>query len=162
MSLAPRQQILHPSRGGRRILLWIGLLGVLLVEPLRFAPVLGASMEPTLHEGDYVCFERVESSLLPSRGSVVVFQSPLDPQRLFVKRLIGLPGDELRFEAGELRINGVPYRLAPEAYDPNLWLSVRVPEGHFFALGDHARVSYDSRRFGCVRMDQLVGRLLGY
>ena len=140
----------------------MGLLGVLLVEPLRFAPVLGASMEPTLHEGDYVCFERVEAALLPSRGSVVVFQSPLDPQRLFVKRLIGLPGDELRFEAGELRINGLPYALAPEAYDPKLWLSVRVPEGHFFALGDHARVSYDSRRFGCVRIDHLVGRLLGY
>jgi signal peptidase I len=137
-------------------------LGVLLVEPLRFAPVLGASMEPTLHAGEYVCFERIESAELPARGSVVVFQSPLDATRLFVKRLVGLPGDELRFEAGELRINGVPYALTPEAYDPELWLSVRVPEAHFFALGDHARVSYDSRRFGCVRIDQLVGRLLGY
>jgi len=160
--LPPRPRILHPSREGRRILLWIGLLGVLLVEPLRFAPVLGASMEPTLHEGDYVCFERVEAGVLPPRGSVVVFHSPLDATRLFVKRLVGLPGDELRFEAGELRINGLPYALAPEAYDPDLWLSVRVPDGHFFALGDHARVSYDSRRFGCVRTDHLVGRLLGY
>lgn len=142
--------------------LWIALLGVLVLEPLRFAPVLGASMEPTLHNGEYVCFDRVEAGQVPERGSIVVFQSPLDPKRLFVKRMIGLPGDELRFEAGELRINGIPYALAPEAYDPYLWLSVRVPDGHFFALGDHARVSYDSRRFGCVRLDQLVGRLVGY
>jgi signal peptidase I len=142
--------------------LWFALLGVLVLEPLRFAPVLGASMEPTLHNGEYVCFDRVDAGQVPERGSIVVFQSPLDPKRLFVKRMIGLPGDELRFEAGELRINGIPYALAPEAYDPYLWLSVRVPDGHFFALGDHARVSYDSRHFGCVRLDQLVGRLVGY
>mgnify|MGYP002830862570 CR=1 FL=1 len=119
-------------------------------------------MEPTLREGDLVCFDRVEAGEVPKRGSVVVFQSPLDPNRRFVKRMIGLPGDELRFEAGELRINGMPYRLKPQAHDPGLWLSVRVPDGHFFALGDHAQVSYDSRGFGCVRLDRLVGRLIGF
>ncbi|MCH2101316.1 MAG: signal peptidase I [Planctomycetes bacterium] len=150
------------SNGRRRIFLWLGLLGVLLVEPLRFAPVFGASMEPTLRAGDLVCFDRISSGEVPNRGSVVVFQSPLDPKRLFVKRIIGLPGDKLRFEAGELSINGAPYALKPKARDPKLWLSVRVPEGHFFALGDHAQVSYDSRRFGCVRLDHLVGRLIGF
>lgn len=162
MSLPPSLPQRVASNGRRRIFLWLGLLGVLLVEPLRFAPVLGASMEPTLSEGDLVCFNRVELGEVPKRGSVVVFQSPLDPKRLFVKRMIGLPGDELRFEAGELRINGMPYALKPQAYDPELWLSVRVPEGHFFALGDHAQVSYDSRRFGCVRLEHLVGRLIGF
>ena len=142
--------------------MWLGLLVVILVEPLRFAPVLGASMEPTLEEGDLVCFQRLDAGELPERGSIVVFHSPLDPARLFVKRLVGLPGDVLRFESGELRVNGVPYPLKPAAHDPLLWLTVRVPERHFFALGDHAAVSYDSRRFGCVRVDQLVGRLLGY
>ena len=104
--------------------MWLGLLVVILVEPLRFAPVLGASMEPTLEEGDLVCFQRLDAGELPERGSIVVFHSPLDPARLFVKRLVGLPGDVLRFESGELRVNGVPYPLKPAAHDP--------PSGHVY------------------------------
>lgn len=152
--------LLTPSR--RRVFLWLALLSLLVLEPLRFAPVHGASMEPTLSEGDLVCFDRIDPGQLPTRGDVVVFHSPLDPRRLFVKRLVGLPGDELRFSAGELRVNGIPLELPAKAVDPDFFLAVKVPEGHFFALGDHARVSYDSRDFGCVRLDSLVGQLLGF
>ena len=152
--------LLTPGR--RRVFLWLALLSLLLLEPLRFAPVHGASMEPTLTEGDLVCFERIEPGQLPARGEVVVFHSPLDPKRLFVKRIVGLPNDELRFTAGSLRVNGIELELPEKAVDPDFFLSVRVPEGHFFALGDHARVSFDSRDFGCVRLDALVGQLVGF
>jgi signal peptidase I len=146
----------------RRIILWLGLLFALLLEPLRFAPVHGSSMEPTLVEGDLVCFQVLPSGQLPQRGELVVFHSPTRPGKMFVKRLVGLPGDELRFDHGELMVNGAPLALPVSAVERNYSLSTRVPAGCFYAIGDHASVSYDSRGFGPVRQDLLVGRLLGY
>ncbi len=146
----------------RRIVLWLGLLLALLLEPLRFAPVHGSSMEPTLTEGDLVCFQVMEPGTLPSRGDLVVFHAPTRPGKMFVKRLVGLPGDELRFTDGLLRVNGMIMELPSTAVEPFFSLATRVPAGCFYAIGDHARVSYDSRGFGPVRQDLLVGRLLGY
>ncbi|MBC8405158.1 MAG: signal peptidase I [Planctomycetes bacterium] len=146
----------------RRIVLWLGLLAALLLEPLRFAPVHGSSMEPTLVEGDLVCFQVLPSGQLPQRGELVVFHSPTRPGKMFVKRLVGLPGDELRFAHGQLVVNGLPLALPTSAVERNYSLSTRVPAGCFFAIGDHASVSYDSREFGSVRQDLLVGRLLGF
>jgi signal peptidase I len=126
----------------------------------RIAPVQGASMEPTLFTGQTVFYQALPAGILPlHRGDVVVFDSPMDPGRRYVKRLVGLPGDELRFEDGRLRVNGQPVAL-PGDLEPGLFLSTRVPEGCFYALGDHASVSYDSRRFGAVSFDHLVGRLV--
>lgn len=146
----------------RRSFLWGGLLFMLLLEPLRFAPVQGASMEPTLREGDLLCFQRLEPSKLPERGRLVVFEAPTRSGKLFVKRLIGLPGDEIRFEDGELFVNGQLLALPPEALEAGFWLSTRVPASHFFAMGDHASVSFDSRRFGPVHLDRLVGQVVGF
>lgn len=164
MSVFPR----HPAiprvipAHQRRIVLWLGLLIVLLLEPLRFAPVHGSSMEPTLSEGDLVCFQVMEAGLLPDRGDIVVFHAPTRPGKMFVKRLVGLPGDELRFTGGKLRVNGIEMPLPASAIELGFSLATRVPSGCFYAIGDHARVSYDSRGFGPVRTDYLVGRLLGY
>jgi len=146
----------------RRSILWSGLLFMLLLEPLRFAPVQGASMEPTLREGDLLCFQRLESSELPERGRLVVFEAPTRAGKMFVKRLIGLPGDEIRFENGILRVNGELILLPASAVEDDFWLSVRVPESHFYAIGDHASVSFDSRRFGAVHLDRLVGQVIGF
>ncbi len=133
----------------------------LLLATYRLAPVQGASMEPTLHDGQTVCYQALPSSILPvRRGDVVVFESPMDPSHRYVKRLVGLPGDELRFEYGLLRVNGQALALPPSAVDPALVLSARVPDDCFFALGDHGAVSYDSRRFGSVSFDRLIGRLI--
>lgn len=146
----------------RRIVLWLGLLLALLLEPLRFAPVHGSSMEPTLNEGDLVCFHVVEPGQLPERGELVVFHAPTRPGKMFVKRLVGLPGDELRFAGGKLRVNGELMELPSTAVERGYCLATRVPAGCFYAIGDHARVSYDSRGFGPIRQDLLVGRLLGF
>jgi len=133
----------------------------IVVATYRLAPVQGASMEPTLVDGQTVCYQALPSSLMMlGRGDVVVFESPMDPSHRYVKRLVGLPGDELRFEFGLLRVNGQALALPEGAVDPALVLSARVPHGCFYALGDHGAVSYDSRRFGSVPMDRLIGRLV--
>lgn len=118
-------------------------------------------MEPTLHDGQTVVYQALPAPLLPlARGDVVVFDSPMDPRHRYVKRVVGLAGDELRFEFGILRVNGQALPLPPGALDPALVLSARVPEGCFYALGDHGAVSYDSRRFGAVPCRFLVGKLI--
>ncbi|MBC8328589.1 MAG: signal peptidase I [Planctomycetes bacterium] len=148
----------HARRAGSLLLF---LSAPLLLATYRVAPVQGASMEPTLHDGQTVCYQALPNSLLMlGRGDLVVFDSPMDPGHRYVKRLVGLPGDELRFEYGLLRVNGLALGLPEGAVDSALVLSTRVPEGCFFALGDHGAVSYDSRRFGAVPLDHLVGRLI--
>ncbi len=134
----------------------------LAAVPVRWAPVQGASMEPTLHDGGLVCYHLVPDGWLPRRGQLVVFDAPTREGHLFVKRLVGLPGDEIRFRNGRLLVNGLPLELPPGAIQPGYAAVTHVPPGHFYVLGDHAAVSYDSRRFGAVPQDRLVGRLLLY
>jgi signal peptidase I len=153
---------IFPLSSSRKKTVRVGLVLLLLMAPLRFAPVHGASMEPTLFEGDLVCFYLIPHGILPSRGDVVVFQAPTESDKLFVKRLVGLPGDYLRFKDGQLRINGLRFELPEGAVQPEFELSAWVPDGHFYAIGDHSAVSYDSRSFGPVDQDRLVGSLIGF
>ncbi len=152
---APRD----PGRRRRAAVLAFLFLSLPL-SGLRFAPVRGASMEPALHDGQILCFAPLAPGGL-QRGEVVVFRSPLDPSLRYVKRVAGLPGDELRFQDGFLRVNGRVVPWGAGGYPPGFRLAVRVPEGSFFALGDHASVSYDSRSFGPVPLERIQGRVLG-
>jgi signal peptidase I len=125
------------------------------------APVHGASMEPTLVDGQTVCFRELSATWYqPARGDIVVFSAPTEPGRRYVKRLVGLPGDELRFEGGSLLVNGIKLELPSSALDQDLVLSVKVPNDSFYALGDHAAVSWDSRQLGPVSMNKLIGPLV--
>jgi|TARA_B100000959_G_scaffold287603_1_gene374948 signal peptidase I len=126
----------------------------------RLAPVHGASMEPTLKDGQSVIYRESQDSWKPRRGQVVVFQAPTEPGHRYVKRLIGLPGDEIEISDGIVRINGRKAPLPPSAIESDQFLATRVPEGSFFALGDHAKVSFDSRSFGPVAMSNLIGPLV--
>jgi len=147
-----------PTGAGRRVALLL-LLGLgALLSTFRLAPVRGASMEPTLENGQLLCYQILPAVLhTPERGKVVVFHSPIVPDQCYVKRLVGLPGDELRFENGGLFVNGKPLSLPAGAVPEGYVLSARVPKGCFFALGDHGSVSYDSRRFGPVPLKFLIG-----
>ncbi len=119
-------------------------------------------MEPTLQHGDTVCFREFENGWFqPKRGQIVVFEAPTEPGRRYVKRVVGLPGDELRFNQGLLQVNGKRAPLVESAIDPEMVLSVRVPNDCFYALGDHAAVSWDSRQLGPVKLDRLIGPLIG-
>ncbi|MCH2112315.1 MAG: signal peptidase I [Planctomycetes bacterium] len=137
------------------------LLVVPFVTTLRWAPVLGASMEPTLHNGQTICYRELPHSFLQlERGDLVVFNSPVRPATRWVKRIVGMPGDELRFEKGQLWVNGEWMPLPQKALNAQLVLSTRVPDGEFFALGDHAAASWDSRVLGAIPLELVVGRVV--
>ena len=129
------------------------------------AEVSGDSMLPTLEDGDRFIINRLLYRFRdPRPGEIVALQLPGD-EDLSVKRIIALPGDVIRVQAGRVQINGKP--LA----EPYLPADVRttgralrdgafsVADNCFFVLGDNRSISEDSRSFGAVPRDWLVGRV---
>jgi signal peptidase I len=158
---------------------------------------------PTLTVGDFILVNKYTYGLRlpvlhekflevgePARGDVAVFRYPPDPSKDYIKRIVGLPGDEIRYEDKILYINGkrvptddvtlytgygagalgvptlemtetlgdlqhqilvVPRRLEPD-------LRQRIPAGHYFVMGDNRDNSADSREWGLVPEENLVGR----
>jgi signal peptidase I len=103
----------------------------------------------------------------PERGDVVVFNPPNDSDKPYIKRIIGLPGDEVTFSDGHVNINGEP--LAEDYIQDRTrcgradTCDVVVPEGEVFVLGDHRSNSSDSRVFGPVPVENIIGKAwLGY
>lgn len=149
------------------------LLAILLLRMFVFTPVevVGISMEPTYHEADRLW----QSSLLtPKRFDIATFPSPRNGKRI-VKRIIGLPGDTVRMEKDQLYINDKKYdepyldeyksevtdRL-PLTADFSLetiegGTAAVVPAGKYFVLGDNRRKADDSRYFGFVDAEDIVG-----
>ncbi len=119
------------------------------------------SMQPTLFPGDYVIVNKLAYLVthVPQRGDVIVFKYPPDPTAIpYIKRVIGLPGDQLHIADGKVYING-SLMLEP-------WLKVTtnrggdwtVPEGQLFVMGDNRNNSSDSRSWGFVPLGNIIGR----
>ena len=143
-------------------LLQIGSLAVLAYLCLfNFSVVRGSSMAPRIHDGDRILIDHF-SYLFSTvqHGDIVVLKYPLDPSVDYIKRVIGLPGDEVLLENGRVWVNGdeveEPYVGAP---DRMTRMSVRVKPAHFFVLGDNRRRSCDSREFGLVPKDYVRGKV---
>lgn len=134
---------------------------VFFVEPFKTD---GASMLPTLHSGDQVLVDkRAYRHALPRRGDLVVFHRPRSGD-VTLKRAIGLPGDSVGIEDGVLVVNGRPRHESyadPKSIDSVYFGPVRVRPGTVFLLGDNRLDSLDSRDFGAVRQDELIGRVRG-
>jgi signal peptidase I len=138
-------------------------LGALFAYGLmfNFSVVRGSSMSPSIHDGDRILVDHL-SYLFQSvrRGDIVVLQYPLNPEVDYIKRVIGLPGDEVVIERGRVQVNG---RVLAEPYvasrDRDSRLEVRVLPDHFFVLGDNRPHSSDSREFGLVHKSLLRGRV---
>ena len=121
------------------------------------------SMEPTLLEGDRILLSRLTYHFRePKVGDVVVFDSPLNESEDLVKRVVGVTGDRVGVKDGDLFVNGVaipePY-LASQDFAGSLPEQI-VPEGHVFVMGDNRDVSGDSRSFGPVSMERIIGEAL--
>ena len=117
------------------------------------------SMLPTLHPGDFVVVNRIAYLLgEPDRGDVVVFRLPRDPSQRYIKRAIGLPGEQIDIRGGNVFING------EQLFEPYLEVSTtrggswQVPEGSIFVMGDNRNNSSDSRIWGVVPMENVVGK----
>jgi signal peptidase I len=127
--------------------------------------VRGSSMNPGIHDGDRILVDHLSYVLGDvRRGDVVVLRCPLDPSLDYIKRVIALPGDEVRIDDGHVFVNGEkvdePYiASADDAELERSRLCERVERDHFFVLGDNRDHSSDSREFGQVPRDYLRGRV---
>jgi signal peptidase I len=119
----------------------------------------GASMEPTLATGEYVVVNRLSYRLgTPQRGDIIVFHPPLDPQEEYIKRVIGLPGDEVEVKNGTVYVNGQSLNETYLDTKTNYLGSWTVPADQLFVLGDNRNNSSDSHQWGTVAMDSVVGK----
>jgi signal peptidase I len=121
----------------------------------------GTSMEPNLHHGEFVIVSKINYRLgEPERGDVVVFDFPRNITKEYIKRVIGLPGEQVRIQGGKVYINGIelsePYLQIEPQYEGQ-W---DVPENTLFVLGDNRNNSSDSHNWGMVPMTNLVGEAL--
>ena len=164
------------------------ILALLIFLGLQFSVgnyrVEGSSMLPTLEEGEHVIvnklvYMKLDSSDIatlvpfldvqdggslhpfhaPRRGEVIIFRFPNNPEREFVKRVIGLPGETVDIQNGQVAVNGI---ALSEPYitrrDRNNMGQVRVPDRAYFVLGDNRQASMDSRDWGFVPTENVIGR----
>jgi signal peptidase I len=126
--------------------------------------VEGISMLPTLQPGQVLLVRKMGYS--PSRGDVIVFESPTSPGRELVKRVIGLPGDSVFIDAGHVSVNDEPldepYVQSPARYTyPTDGEPLMVPDDTYFVLGDNRPESIDSHMGWLVRGEDVVGQAIG-
>jgi signal peptidase I len=142
-------------------LIWAVVLFVLINLVSARVRVDGGSMMPTLTNGELVIVNKLVYHLgEPERGDIIVFYFPVDPSQEFIKRVIGLPGDQVSIHKGAININGQrldePYLSVNTSYDGD-WT---VAEGQLFVLGDNRNNSLDSHNWGTVPMDYVIGKAL--
>ena len=118
------------------------------------------SMQPNLHEGEYVIVDKVSYAFRqPERGEIVVLKNPNPGQPDLIKRIIGLPGETIDVHGGQVSVNGEsltePYIKQPMASD---FPAKQLQADQYFVMGDNRNNSEDSRRFGPRPLEDIVGR----
>ncbi len=140
-------------------LLLAAAMVIFVVQPTR---VDGTSMEPTLHSGQRLVIEKVSYHFAaPGRGEVVVLKIPGREEAALIKRVVATAGDVIAIRNGRVYLNGAvleePYL---SQFTPGDLPSTVVPDGYIFVLGDNRGASNDSRTFGMIPTDHLVGRAI--
>lgn len=127
------------------------------------ARVEGMSMAPTLEDQDRLIVNKLIYRFEePRRSDIVMLYYPLDPDKSFVKRVIGEEGDTVRVVDGRVIVNDVP---VPDDYVPSEfrshddWGPQVIPEGYYFVMGDHRNNSSDSRHWGYVPKKYIIGKV---
>lgn len=150
----------------------IVILSLLIVIPIRyfvFQPflVVGQSMEPNFENGDYLIIDELSYRFrAPQRGEVVVFRYPYDPSKRFIKRIIGLPGETIEIKEGKvIIINEKGSQILDEKYLPPYLatagnIRISLDENEYFVLGDNRLASSDSRSWGPIKRQNIIGRVL--
>ncbi|HEX2488671.1 MAG TPA: signal peptidase I [Blastocatellia bacterium] len=156
-----------------RDVIFAGVIAILIVgfvvQPVR---VEGQSMMPKLHDQDrifvnkfiYPLREWIGDKEPIKRGDIVVLLYPDDPSKSYIKRVVGLPGEEVNVENGKLYINGMqidePYLDTEYISSDSMPGSVHVKEHHYFVMGDNRRNSSDSRYWGLVPEKYIYGKAI--
>jgi len=146
----------------RDLLIAIGLALVIIVFLYQPVKVEGTSMAPLLSDQERIFINKFVYRFEPiQRGDVVVFWYPLDRSKSFIKRVVGLPGENVEIRHGVVYVNG---QMVPEPYVPPRYADVtdygpiKVPQESYFVMGDHRISSNDSRVFGPVASQFIYGR----
>ena len=150
------------------------IIALIIVIPIRyflFQPFLvrGASMEPNFQNNDYLIIDMISYRFRrPStRGEVVVFRAPNNPFQKFIKRIIGLPGETIEIRDGEVLIHLDQDYLVLDESDylyPQVKtagnLKITLEENEYFVLGDNRTASSDSRHWGALPVERIIGRVM--
>lgn len=148
----------------------IGLVRYFLFKPFY---VKGQSMESTFFEKEYLIIDEISYRFRePVRGEVVVFESPTEPNDFYLKRIVGLPGERIKIEDNKVIIYNEdnPQGIVLEEGYLDIDVTTRGSDNvtlgpdQYYVLGDNRGASFDSRRFGPVSAEVIVGRtwLRGY
>lgn len=167
-----------PARPGRGILAFIAelikvaALSAAIILPVRYFLIKpfyvnGASMEPNFFNHEYLIIDEISYRFnQPARGEVVVFRYPQDEKQYFIKRVVGLPGERVVVAGGQVRVfnQAAPQgMILTEDYLPadlatGGQIDVALGPDEYFVLGDNRSASLDSRRFGPLARNEIVGR----
>lgn len=124
-------------------------------------------MQPNYPDGEFLLTDKITYRFnQPQRGDVIVFKAPVNEEDDYIKRIIGLPGERVSIIDGKVYINGI--LLKEEYLSPTLYTTgglflpnnkeVTVPENHFFVMGDNRPYSSDSRAWGFVPRENIIGK----
>ncbi|MGA7354104.1 MAG: signal peptidase I [Candidatus Cybelea sp.] len=150
-------------RSVANLALQLALLAVIVAAFfVRLPQVAGLSMEPYIRSGEYVLINTFAYRIgVPHRGEIVAFRHEGDARTVFIKRVIGLPGDRIRIDRGQVYINGARLEEPYVAHaDGRSFAQLLVPPASVYVLGDNRAESEDSRFFGPVGDDRLIGRAI--
>ncbi|MCL5011171.1 MAG: signal peptidase I [Patescibacteria group bacterium] len=154
----------------------VAAIAAAIVLPVRFfifQPfiVRGASMEPNFQDGNYLIIDELSYHLRsPQRGEIIVFKFPQDTSQRFIKRIVGLPFEQVEIKnsqiiitepgGGQIRLNEIYYLSFLQSQMPVDDIKISLGKDEYFVLGDNREHSYDSRKWGAVPENDIVGRVV--
>lgn len=149
------------------IVVFGAIFAALYLFVAQFHKVSGSSMVPTMHTNDYLITEKISYKFRsPKSGEIIVLKNPRDESQDFIKRIIAVPGDTLRISNNSVFVNG---QLIKEDYLPPGTITrpgtfiqegeeVKAGSNQYFVFGDNRKHSSDSRDWGAVTKEEIVGR----
>lgn len=146
------------------------LLALVIIVPFRLyiaQPFIvdGASMDPTFKDGQYLIVDELSFHFRdPKRGEVMIFKFPQDESKYFIKRIIGLPGETISIKDGAVTVTNSEHPNGLSINEPYVKLAkadsstVTLGEDEYFVLGDNRMQSADSRYWGALPRENIIGR----
>ena len=147
------------------------IIALLIVIPVRyflFQPfvISGQSMEPNYSNGDYLIVESISYKIRePQRGEVIVFYYPENPSFRHIKRIIGLPQETIIIDDGKIEIISQEHKTFfldeseyLDSFKTKERIEISLGEGEYFVMGDNRSASFDSRRWGSLPKDYIIGK----
>ena len=168
-AMLPPDPVQQQDQKSEGVVLWlrdllVSAIASVLIITFLYQPgrVEGTSMLPRLEDRDRLFINKFVYHIFAiKRGDVVVFRYPRDPEKSYIKRVIGLPGDRIWIDRGQVWVNGDRLRenYVPLQYrDSRSMAETVVPPETYFMMGDHRSISSDSREFGPVERSLIYGK----